>query len=336
MVDGGAQQFHGGSGTDFLALRHPDAPRPWIDLSTGINPFPYTVDGLDPSTWTMLPSPSSEAACRTALASYLDADESRIALLPGSQAGISILPALFPSSVVDVVEPTYNEHAAAWRRAGHAVAAVAFNDMGKSEADILVLTNPNNPDGKAIPARDVLAMAHHRTRSGRWMVVDEAFADVVPALSVAGADRLNVVVLRSFGKFFGLAGLRLGAAIAPPAIVDLLAGAIGPWAVSGPALAIGARAYADAEWHAQIRLRLTEGMARLRAVLAPVAEILGGTDLFVLVASAQAASLFDHLARGGIYVRRFRRNPRWLRVGLPPDDAAFARLEALVASWAAR
>jgi cobalamin biosynthetic protein CobC len=333
----GGQQFHGGSGLDALARSHPDAPRPWIDLSTGINPFPYPVGGLDPAVWTALPSPSAEAACRAAIAACLGADAGRIALLPGSQAGISLLPALFPPAGVDVVEPTYNEHAAAWRRAGHAVVAIPAAEAHGSQADILVLTNPNNPDGAAMTAAEVVAMARVRTAADRWLVVDEAFADLEPALSAAGAgDGLNLVVLRSFGKFFGLAGLRLGAAVGPHAVTDLLSGAIGPWAVSGPALAIGARAYADLAWQQVTRERLSAHMSRLRLALAPVADIVGGTALFVLVSCPGAAALFDILAKGGFYVRRFRRNPRWLRFGLPPDEASFARLETLLAAWGER
>ncbi len=333
MTDAGSRS-HGGAGLDYLARRHPHAPRPWIDLSTGINPFPYPCDGLAPADWTALPSPAAEAACRAALAACLGAVPDHVLLLPGSQAAISLLPSRLPRGTVHVAEPTYNEHAASWRLAGHAVSPITATEAEASTADVLVLTNPNNPDGAVVARERVLAIARERTAAGRWLVVDEAFADLVPALSVADAcEGLNLVVLRSFGKFFGLAGLRLGAAVAPPGLRDGLASAIGPWAVSGPALAIGARAYADIGWQRRTRAVLAAEMARLRAELAPAMTILGGTDLFVMGACDGAASLFEHLARGGVHVRRFRRNPRWLRFGLPPDVDAAARLRALLASW---
>ncbi|MEN3949981.1 threonine-phosphate decarboxylase CobD [Iodidimonas sp. SYSU 1G8] len=323
---------HGGSGADYLRRFHPGAPRPWLDLSTGINPFPYPVGTIGTAAWTALPSPEAEHACRMAMAAYLGTAPDALALLPGSQAGIALVPRLFARGDVDIVEPTYNEHARAWRDAGHDVRGISVEEMAGSTAAVLVVVNPNNPDGRVYSAEALLVLARHRSAAGRWLVVDEAFADLTPEHAVASDARaLNLIVLRSFGKFFGLAGVRLGAVAAPPSVVARLERLIGPWAVSGPALEIGARAYADTVWHEMARRALGQRARQMRELLAAARlQLLGGTDLFHLTGHDQAPIIFERLANAGIYVRRFRRNPRWLRFGLPPDEMAQVRLaEAL-------
>jgi cobalamin biosynthetic protein CobC len=167
-------------------------------------------------------------------------------------------------------------------------------------------------------------------REGRGLlVIDEAFMDVGPADASLGGEiaRRNIVVLRSFGKFFGLAGLRLGFALAKPEIAARLAGALGPWAVSGPAVMIGQRALADIAWVNAMRERLEQEARRLDAALAGGRiEVVGGTSLFRLVRTSAADRLFHHLGRAGIWVRRFPEHQAWLRFGLPGTERAWDRL----------
>jgi cobalamin biosynthetic protein CobC len=311
---------HGGSGRDFLAQHFPDAPKPWIDLSTGVNPWPYPIGDIPIEAWSELPSSSREASCRIAAANYLGTSPDNVALFPGTQAIISLMPRLFERGSVAIVEPTYNEHRKSWRQAGHNT--VLADDVESGDADVLLVTNPNNPDGRVWAANELLQIARERTQAGKWLVIDEAFADMMPNNSLAGKiNDLNLVVLRSFGKFFGLAGLRLGIAVAPPEFVQKLQGLLGLWSVSGPALEIGRRAYIDTVWQEQTRSRLAQASTDLHSALRDIRlSVVGKTDLFQLVQDDRADDLFVHLARNGIYIRQFRRNPRWLRFGIPRTE----------------
>src|ERR1700748_3068993 len=208
---------HGGSGLDFLQAHFPHAPLPWLDPSPGICPWPYPRAAISELALAALPSPSLLDTCRIEAAEYFHAPKENLAILPGSQAAISLLPRLFSSRRVSVLEPTYNEHARAWRLNVHDVATTQH--VSGDIADILVLTNPNNPDGRLFKQTELLAIVDERSREDRWTVVDEAFTDLVPAESIAAAcPRDKLIVLRSFGKFFGLAGLRMGFVIEPQAM----------------------------------------------------------------------------------------------------------------------
>ena len=323
--------YHGGD-LAWAAREYPDAPQPWLDLSTGINPWPYPLPPLEAALWTRLPDAALDRHLRQAAARcYRVADAGAVVAAPGSQALIQMLPRLRPPGQVAVLGPTYGEHAACWAAAGHDVAGIADLDTMPRRCDVLVLTNPNNPDGRILPPARLLALAAELQARGGWLVLDEAFADVAPAASLAAAGAAGVIVLRSFGKFFGLAGLRLGFAIATPELAAAISGALGPWAVSGPAAAIGAAALADTAWIAATRARLGRAAAALDALLGRHGiEVQGGTDLFRLVATNEADRLFDSLCRQGIFTRRFPAEPRWLRFGLPADAA---RLEAALVGF---
>jgi cobalamin biosynthesis protein CobC len=239
---------------------------------------------------------------------------------PGTQALIQILPRLVPTSRVAVLGPTYEEHEACWARHGHDVQVV--DDVSRaSGADVVVVVNPNNPTGTILKT---LAPPN------RLLVVDEAFIDFLPAeASLAGTLPPRTIVLRSFGKTYGLAGLRLGFAIAEREVIQRLRGELGPWAVSGPALAIGRRALADDDWLSATRERLVADSARLDGVLRAAGfEILGGTVLFRLARHPSAALFISRLAQHGIHVRAFAHSPDRLRFGLPGSDEAFRRLAA--------
>nr|WP_282571782.1 threonine-phosphate decarboxylase CobD [Roseomonas acroporae] len=324
--------------------RFPDAPAPFLDLSTGINPVPWPLPGpmpaLPPAAFSRLPEPEAlEALQRAAALAYGVADPGCVVASPGTQILIGLLPRLLPLRAARILGPTYAEHALAWEAAGAAVTTVTEAgalDAGEA-GTAAVLCNPNNPDGRRVPAAPLLALAARLAARGGLLVVDEAFADLEPTGGPAGdgwrslAPALpapGLVVLRSFGKTYGLAGLRLGFALAAPGLAARLRAALGPWAVSGPALALGTAALADRGWLRAAAARLAGDTARLDRLLAAAGlRPLGGTHLFRL-AEGDAAGWYERLGRAGILVRPFAARPRWLRLGLPGDAAAWDRLEA--------
>lgn len=306
---------HGGDLGE-VRRRFPDAALPWIDLSTGINPVPYPVTALPPESWTRLPSRASERALIEAAARrYGVRDPETIVAAPGTQALIQILPRLVPTSRVAIVGPTYEEHEVSWRRQGHNVTIV---DRLPAAADVVVLVNPDNPTGRLVSAAELGAV-------NGLLVVDEAFIDFHPrAASLAGK---NAVVLRSFGKTYGLAGLRLGFAIAERRLVGRVRDELGPWAVPGPALEIGRRALSDDAWLQQATQRVEADSKRLDEILLRAGfTVLGGTSLFRLAQHPDAPRFVEALAQSGIHVRSFARDPSWLRFGLPGNDDGFSRL----------
>jgi len=307
------------------------APEPFIDLSTGINPSPYPMPRLAAEAFTRLPAAGAlRALAAVAARAYGAPSAAQIAPAPGTQLLLPLVAALAPPGSAAILAPTYAELARAATLAGHRVQAVrAIGDIG--DARLVILANPNNPDGRLHSRDALLALASGLRPRGGLLVVDEAFMDVGPldASLAAEVGRGNVVVLRSFGKFFGLAGIRLGFALAAPALAARLSAALGPWAVSGPALAVGTKALADAAWIERTRRRLAKAAERLDAILSGAAlEIVGGTTLFRLVRTPAASDLFDHLGRAGILVRVFADHPRWVRLGLPGNAPAWRRLQA--------
>jgi cobalamin biosynthesis protein CobC len=322
-----ATPFHGGDLADVAG--EPGSETGWLDLSTGINPIPFPLPQIDPAIWARLPGRRESARLiGKAVACYGAPASDVIVAAPGSQAAIQSLPTLFESQNVAVVSPTYAEHAAAWRAAGHTVREIGTLDAS-GPGEIAIAVNPNNPDGRTLPPERLAEDAARRSEAGGLLVVDEAFADTAPGLSMIGACATHrVVILRSFGKFFGLAGLRLGFAAAPPDIASRLRARMGPWATSGPAIEIATRALGDTDWQTATRRRLERDTERLRRLLAGGGlDILGGTNLFTLVSSDRAPALYDHLLANRIYVRRFPQTAHWLRFGLPGTEDGFSRLE---------
>lgn len=305
----------------------------WLDLSTGIHPEPWPVPPLPQSVWQRLPE-DDDGLDAIAAAYYGSA-----ALLPlaGSQAAIQRLPSLFPRSRVTLLAPTYNEHPHGWLRAGHAVRGVAPQeiDAAVDGSDVLLLVQPNNPCGTLFPVARVLDWQARLAARGGTLIVDEAFIDAQPDASVVthcGDDAAGLVVLRSLGKFFGLAGARVGFLFGPRALRERLAADIGPWPVAGPSRWVAARALADRDWQRAQRARLAADAERLAALLrvSSWGEV-SGCALFQRVLTARAAALHDAFCRRGILLRRFDA-PSALRFGLPGDAAQWQRLEAAVAA----
>lgn len=334
---------HGG-GLIKAAAAFPDAPTPWLDLSTGINPqpwpqpwpHPWPSPRADDSALSRLPDPALLTTLeQTAATAFGVTDPNRLAAVPGAEAAIRLLPILLGGLLrarsVDIVSPTYGAHAESWRRSGAQVRLISPDEAWTSDADVLVIVNPNNPDG-ALRSRDTLtALARQRALKSRWLIVDESFIETTPEASVSDLTEPGLIVLRSFGKFYGLAGVRLGFMIAAPALIEDLRGLQGDWPVSADALVMGAAAYADTDWRRQTQARLSAAAARLDGLLtASGLTVLGGTSLFRLAstrgAKSGAAALFHHLGRSGILTRPFDYAPDWLRFGLPaPED--FERLQ---------
>jgi cobalamin biosynthetic protein CobC len=320
-VPGSKTVAHGGDLGE-VRRRHPDAPQPWIDLSTGINPLPYPVADLPADAWSRLPSHDAEQALIASAARRYRCEANQLVAAPGTQALIQVLPRLVAHSRVAIVGPTYAEHELNWRRHGHDVAVVA--SLEAADADVVVVVNPDNPTGRLLPTQALRGLA------ARLLVVDEAFIDLLPGeASLAGKLPDNAIILRSFGKTYGLAGLRLGFAIAAVPLAQRLREELGPWAVSGPALAIGTTALADDAWLQETGARLADDGRRLDALLTSAGfTILGGTPLFRLASHPKAQEKVEDLARQGIHVRAFGHQPTWLRFGLPGGDEELRRLSA--------
>jgi cobalamin biosynthetic protein CobC len=322
---------HGG---DIAAARKmfPGAPEPFIDLSTGINPHPWPLPALPDEIFSRLPDRASiRQLAAVAAKAYGAPSPEHVVPAPGTQLLLPQVAGLLKPGKALILRTTYAEHRRAAALAGHEVADVTGVSQLR-DADLAIVVNPNNPDGRIVEKRALLSLADSLQHDG-ILVVDESFADVAPGISLADeTDRDNIVVLRSFGKFYGLAGIRLGFAIASPHLANRLDAILGPWAVSGPAVAIGEKALADVGWKSRTLDRLAADARRLDELLAKAElEIVGGTSLYRLTRSQDASDLFNRLGRAGILVRRFTEEPTWLRWGLPAVEIEWRRLGATLA-----
>lgn len=312
---------HGGALDAAMAL-HGGQPQDWIDLSTGINPDAFPVPDMPISVWTRLPDSHAfarlEQAARTC---WAVPDDLQVVAAPGTSSLIAAIPALAPPGRVEILSPTYSEHALAFRGNGRQVDEVReFSGAGA----VSVAVSPNNPTGSLLDPAQI-------PRSG-LSVIDESFADSTECVSVLnGPLPASVIVLKGLGKFWGLAGLRLGFAICTPAHARRLQTRLGPWAVSGPALEIGTRALQDRAWADATRSALSVSAARLDRLLAATGiRVIGGTTLFRLAAHDAAAGLFSHLIENRILVRKFDYNDTWLRFGIPGAEEDWLRLDKVL------
>jgi cobalamin biosynthetic protein CobC len=314
--------WHGGG---LEAARRHFGGEDWIDLSTGINPHGWPgVDTLA-IDWQRLPEPHALSELEAAAAASFGIDPRHVCAVPGTEIGLRLAGYLV-GGVARYLSPTYRTH-------GEMIpgAPIALEDIDGHEGT-LILANPNNPDGRILSPSRLRGLLKARARDG-WLLVDEAFADADPAQSIAGeiGDARRLVLFRSFGKFFGLAGVRLGFLLGPTELIARARAGLGAWPVSAGAIAIGTAAYRDRVWIDATRARLREEAAALDAVLALAGHrATGGSPLFRLIEVEDGPALFERLARRAILTRPFAEQPRWLRIGLPPSGAALARLaEAL-------
>jgi cobalamin biosynthetic protein CobC len=304
---------HGGNLSAAVA-KYGGARSDWIDLSTGINPVPYPLPDFSSNDWSALPDTAVSDDLHNAARHFWKVPHGASILgAPGASALIALAPALADARWVRIDTPTYNEHAAAFQAQGWRMAEC-------EPAEACVAVHPNNPDGRLWKADELTAPLR---------IIDESFCDVCPEQSLIHlADQPGTLVLKSFGKFWGLAGLRLGFAIGDPALISQLSDLQGPWAVSGPALKTGIKALSDPAWAAETRKRLAEDAKRLDAMVLPKgADLAGGTDLFRLYHVDDAAAWQDRLARAHLWSRIFPYSSNYLRLGLPPDHG-WERLEA--------
>jgi cobalamin biosynthetic protein CobC len=324
---------HGGALAQASA-RHGVPIEAWLDLSTGINPHPYPCPPLADAAWHRLPDPAALASLvETARRAYGLSAGGAITATPGSDVALRLLPWLAPAGPVAILGPTYSGHAEAWRDIGAEVGVVTDVREVPASSRVVVVVNPNNPDGRITDPAALLALARRLAAADGLLVVDEAFADVAAEASIVPhLGEAPILVLRSFGKFYGLAGLRLGFALGHPPVVRRLGRLLGDWPVSGAAIAIGGVALADTAWQAGARERLRLGRERLSRLLAEAGlGLVGGTDLFVLAQTHDAAGLHEALAAQGLWTRIFADQPGRIRFGLPADDR-FGQLAAALRS----
>ncbi|WP_017479118.1 MULTISPECIES: threonine-phosphate decarboxylase CobD [unclassified Pseudomonas] len=314
------------------ALNYGIAEADWLDLSSGLAPWPFPIPDIPLRAWARLPETDDgleQAACE-----YYGA--THVLPVAGSQAAIQLLPRLRRTGKVGVLSPCYAEHAEAWRRAGYIVREVLEQevDFFLESLDVLVVVNPNNPTGLSLTPQRLLDWHARLAQRGGWLVVDEAFMDITPQLSLASqAHQVGLIVLRSFGKFFGLAGVRLGFVLAERNLLKLLAEQVGPWAVSGPTRVLGQVCLRDTVGHAQQRLRCESASQRLfdlleRHGLRPQ----GGCGLFQWMITDRAEQLHEFMAQRGILLRLFVDNSS-LRFGLPDTEADWLRLEQALSAY---
>lgn len=316
--------WHGGN---LVAAERHFGGRDWIDLSTGINPLPWPGANQVAIDWQRLPDSEALAELERVGAAFFSVDPHHVCAVPGTEIGLRLAGRLIGGEARHVA-PSYRTH-------GEMIAgslATADADFA-AQGGTIILANPNNPDGRILApeALEALLATHSDTR---WLLIDEAFADFDPTLSIASriADEQRLLVFRSFGKFFGLAGVRLGFVLGPEPFLQELRAMLGAWPLSAAAIVIGTAACADAEWIAATRRRLPEQAAALDAVLTGAGyQPQGACPLFRLIETEAAPALFDRLARRAILTRPFGEQPHWLRLGLPADDAALARLAAALA-----
>ncbi|WP_354682105.1 threonine-phosphate decarboxylase CobD [Cupriavidus necator] len=305
----------------------------WLDLSTGIHPDGYPVPALPAQAWQRLPQ-DDDGLAELAAQSFGAPQALPVA---GSQAAIRTLPGLLRAGRVGIAALGYSEYAPAFAAAGHTVVPLAEADFARAgladELDHLVVVNPNNPTARLLPPATLLRWHAALAARGGTLLVDEAFIDCMPEHSLAarsGDDGL--VVLRSTGKFYGLAGIRCGFVLAQPALLDALRERLGHWTVSGPAREVARLALADQAWQAATRTRLAAAGTRLAALLDRHGLVPAMHPLFCWAPHADAARLHEALAQHGVWTRLFDAAggcPASLRLGLPPDhQEAWQRLDA--------
>lgn len=319
---------HGGN-VLAMAKKYNIAEDQWLDLSTGLNPDGWPVPRVPEHIWQALPQEEDELqaiACE-----YYGCDY----CLPvaGSQAAIQILPQLRNLSNVGIVSPTYAEHEYAWRKAGHNTQSIKLNEVVNKldKLDVLVVINPNNPTGQKITVATLLSWQQKLSNKGGWLIVDEAFMDVTPELSLLSVGmRPGLIILRSLGKFFGLAGVRCGFVMTDKELLTLMKEKLGPWSVSGPSRYIAIQALKDTFWHTTMRAELKVKGERLLVLLKAAGFTdVSGTALFQWARHPEAKKIFDLFAQQGILLRLFNENVTGvasLRFGLPKTETQWQRL----------
>ncbi|WP_336083499.1 threonine-phosphate decarboxylase CobD [Thalassospira sp. CH_XMU1448-2] len=346
---------HGGA-IDAASRKYGIPAEDWLDLSTGINPVGYPVIDIATAHWQRLPLASELDRLKRAACDYYGVPApDYMVCAPGTQALIQTIPFWIRDRIdiskVHIMGPTYGEHARCWTRAGHDCAPheTASGDRFDATKEILrsaapgtivIIVNPNNPDGGILPPSEIAALSELAKQARSFLIVDEAFMDCQPDQSICPiiGDLPNTLVLRSFGKFFGLAGVRLGCVVMAPDLAAGLSERIGPWAIPGPTIEIARRAFGDQTWQNQTRSRLASDAVRLDDLIGANSTLTlsGATDLFRYYDGADCAKLADHLARYGILVRLFDHDHNKVRFGFPGTEPEWQRLVSALDDWKSR
>jgi len=303
---------HGGK-LDAVVRQYGGKKSEWLDLSTGINPKPYPFKQIDKTYWNRLPDDNDFKSLYTAARNFWSPPKSSLLLgAPGVSSLIALIPLLQPFKTVSIQNPTYSEYELSFKRVGCKVL-----DIG---GEINVVVNPNNPDGK-IQIRDEILKNHKKLT-----IIDESFCDLYPENSLVSlAVNPDIIILKSFGKFWGLAGLRLGFAIGTGSTINPIKDALGPWQISGPAFSIGCQALKDTKWAEGTRVDLNKSARRLDLIMDGY-KLVGGTNLYRLYYTKDAQNLTQHLASQKILIRNFDYNKNWVRIGIPGQESDWERL----------
>ncbi|MFS8366936.1 threonine-phosphate decarboxylase CobD [Acetobacter oryzifermentans] len=329
---------HGGQVQKVMQM-FANAPQPFVDLSTGISPFAYPAKLPDLSALHTLPEEAEEAALQMAAATaYGVSDPSMVVAGGGSQSLIALLPRVLKAERACILGSTYSGHMQAWKKNGIPVSEVPdFAQLqlaAQQKNTVCIICNPNNPDGRLIGASHLLDLANICQAAGSWLVVDEAFADITGQSVASALPHPALLVLRSFGKTYGLPGVRLGFLLAQPSVAAYARDLLGSWPVSTIALAVGCQALQDKEWLKQTSTKLYAASLRLKKLLTKAGlSHKGQAVLFELVECERAAELWQHLCQQGIVTRIFPYNTHWLRMGLPASEVQWHRLEAALQAW---
>jgi len=297
----------------------------WIDLSTGINPHGYPIPAIPAAAWQRLPE--EQDGLMAAAQAYYQSEN--ILAVAGSQAAIQTLPLLRPKGMIGILAPSYAEHAHAWQKAGHELRTIDVEKIDTliHQLDTLILVNPNNPTGQTFSPEQCLHWLEILNKKQGWLIIDEAFIDATPELSLSTfSPRKGLIILRSIGKFFGLAGIRSGFVLAEQPILDTLNEHLGPWTLSNPSRLVTAEALKNQAWQTQTRTQLQQQSQRLQQLLSEhQLPPTGSNALFQWVKTEQAKQLHQQLAQQAVFTRLFNQ-PNSLRFGLPENENAWQQL----------
>lgn len=319
---------HGGD-LDRAIAQYGGTPDDWMDLSTGINPFSYPIPQLSDRAWTALPTRAEMNNLTECARKYYNT-LSDIVALPGAQSAIQLLPDLRPKGSMKIIGPTYNEYENIFSKRNWYVDIVSDLDALKG-ADIAVVVNPNNPDGKIYSAHDLMKI----TDQVGILIVDESFMDMTPQNSLANhSNHSKLLILRSFGKFFGLAGVRLGFAIGAADLCDQLRARIGPWPISGQAIEVATHAFENSAWISDTKQKLQQLTEKMDKIIPW--KLIGGTNLFRLYRVPDAYEMQSRLAQRHIWIRSFRWRNDCVRIGLTADLPSFQARACEVLSESSR
>jgi cobalamin biosynthetic protein CobC len=338
-VSGNAEFNHGGQ-LENIKRAYPNQALPWIDLSTGISPYAYTVSDNDIRTIDLKCLPQDHNCLTQAAYEYYGTKQ--LSVIPGSMWAIQMLPVIRKLTANDprpVLLPRqgFNEHGKAWTGQGYNIETYerlpTLDQLNR--AQVCIVINPNNPTGSLIEMAELTGILNILSASNAWLIVDEAFIDPYQNLKYSMSSQTNkegLIVLRSFGKFFGLAGLRLGAILANKEIQIQVSMMLNNWSLSNVSQAIGQKAWQDKAWQAETKDKLIISGERLQTLFTKLNYKTVGTVFFQTLYMANAKEFYQYLLSSGIYTR-FLDKQDGVRFGLPSLESQWERLELVITSF---